>query len=172
MDYLNVKLSGLSGHPHPAHRNICTTQDVRTLRLHLKFLTRDYPHAEQLAQDQPHLSPACRLCLAPVESTEHVLVSCSATAECRQRIFPELMNMVASVQPMSHILVTPTSAELVQFLLDCTSLNLSDQIRVPAHNPGISGIFKLSRDWCYALNNERKRQLRKLQLTNCNSVNS
>ena len=39
MQYLNVRLSGLTCQPHPALRNILTTQDVKKLRLHLKFLT-------------------------------------------------------------------------------------------------------------------------------------
>ena len=39
MKYLNVQLSGLTGAPHPALRNISTTQDVKKLRHHLKFLT-------------------------------------------------------------------------------------------------------------------------------------
>ena len=35
MKYLNVQLSGLNGAPHPALRNITTTQDVKKLRHHL-----------------------------------------------------------------------------------------------------------------------------------------
>ena len=39
MTYLNVELHGLSGRPHPILKNVCTTQDARKPRLHLKFLT-------------------------------------------------------------------------------------------------------------------------------------
>ena len=162
MQYLNVKLLGLAGRPHPALHHILTTQDVRKLRVHIKFLVGDFYHFQRLALDQPHLSPACRLCFAPVESTEHVLGTCSATAECRYRILPELLNTVASVQPSSHILLTPTTAELVQFILDCTSPNLDNDIRIPAHNPRVFEIFRVSRDWCFAISKERTRQLSKL----------
>ena len=38
MTYLNVQLHGLSGRPHPALQHVYNTQDVKKLRLHLKFL--------------------------------------------------------------------------------------------------------------------------------------
>ena len=161
MNLLNTQLSGLSGRPHPALRNIRTTQDAKKLRHHLKFLTGDYITAERLALNQPNLDPACKLCQATVESTEHVLVACRATAEIRQRILPDLLNTVALVQPNSSILQNPSPTELTQFILDCTSFNLSDSARIPAHNPGISGIFEVSRDWCFAMSNERARLLRR-----------
>ena len=162
MQYLNVKLLGLAGRPHPALQHILTTQDVRKLRVHLKFLVGDYYHSQRLALDQPHLSPACKLCSAPVESTEHVLGTCSATAECRDRILPELLNTVAAVQPSSHILLRPTKGELVQFILDCTSPNLGNNLRIPTQNPRVFEVFRVSRDWCFAISKERIRQLSKL----------
>ena len=164
MNYLNVKLSGLTGASHPALHNIYTTQDVKKLRLHLKFLTGDLLTNERLSIDQPTLSPACYLCDAPVESIEHVLVVCRATSEVRSRLLPELMNAVASVQPTCQILKsTPAASILCQFILDCTSLNLPDSTRVPAHNPGISTIYRVSRDWCFAANSIRKNCLKTLR---------
>lgn len=143
MQYLNVKLLGLSGRPHPALQGIFTTQDVIKLRIHIKFLVGDYFHAQRLALDQPHLSPACKLCSAPVETSEHVLVTCSATAECRRRILPDLLN---AVQPTSHILGSPTKGQLIQFILDCTSMNLDNNLRISTHNPRMTEIFRISRD--------------------------
>ena len=162
MNYLNVQLSGLSGHPHPALLSSFTTHDVRKLRHHLKFLTGDVLTAERQALDQPHLNPACKLCPAPapVESLEHVLTSCRATSEIRDRIYPELLNVLAEVQPNSLILEEPHSPHLTQFILDCSSINLPEGYRIPAHNPGISSIFALSRDWCTAVSNERTWQLK------------
>ena len=161
MKYLNVQLSGLNGAPHPALRNITTTQDVKKLRHHLKFLTCDFLTNERLHLDQPNLSPACDLCKAPTDSIEHVLVSCMATNEVRSRLFPELVNCVAKVQPMCSILRQDHSpAILSQFILDCSSLSLPDSFRIPAHNPEITSVFKISRDWSYAISNERSRLLR------------
>ena len=72
----------------------------------------------------------------------------------------ELLNVVAKVQPNCHILVNlPPPKILTQFLLDCTSFNLPDNIRIPFHNPGISEIYRISRDWCYAVSKERFRLL-------------
>ena len=149
MQYLNVQLTGLTGRPHPVLHNILTTQDAKKLRLHLKFLTSDFLTNERKAIDNPTLSPACTLCNAPTDSIEHVMVSCLSTSEVRGRLFPELMNEVAKVQPSCSILqFHPPASVLTQFVLDCTSLNLPDSIRIPMHNPGISAIYRISRDWC------------------------
>ena len=151
MKYLNVQLCGLSGCPHPALMNITTTQDVKKLRHHIKLLTGDLLTADRRAIDQPGLDPSCPLCSAPRETIEHVLVACKGTAEPRQRIYPELVNTVAQVQPTCEILHTHNDMILTQFILDCTSPNLPDHYRVPSHNPRVSEIFKISRDWSYAI---------------------
>ena len=165
MQYLNVQLNGLSGAPHPCLLNIMTTQDVKKLRLHLKFLTGDFLTNERLNLDQPNLSPACQLCHAPVESAEHVLVVCKATQEVRSRLIPDLMNTVAQVQPTCKLLEShpPQASILAQFLLDCSSLNLPDSFRVPAHNPAISAIFNVSRNWTFSISSARSRLLKLLK---------
>ena len=163
MKYLNVQLAGLSGRPHPTLQNICTTQDAKKLRLHLKFLTCDYLTNERISIDKPNLSAACDLCQHHTDSIEHVLTSCRATAEVRRRLYPELVNTVNKVQPMSNILLQhPPDNILAQFILDCTSLNLPESLRIPAHNTGISEVYRISRDWCFAINSERCRLLSKL----------
>ena len=157
MKFLNVELSSLSGTAHRALRDIYTTRDVTKLRLHLKFLTCDYLTNERRSIDNPAMSPACPLCLCPVESIEHVLTVCSATQVVRERLLPELLNIVSMVQPSSRILI-PAAADtaiLTQFILDCSSLNLPEYYRIPAHNPGISTIFSISRDWAFSINSER-----------------
>ena len=145
--------------------NLHTTQDVKKLRIQLKFLTCDYLTNDRIALDRPGVSPLCDLCLDQGldsrDTIEHVLASCIATAEVRRRLYPELVNTVAQVQPMCSILLcNPPPSILTQFVLDCTSLNLPGSYRVPMHNPGISKICKVSRDWCYAINSERWRLLK------------
>ena len=168
MGYLNVELTGLSGRPHPILQNIFTTQDAMKLRLHTKFLTCDYMTNESLSKTRPNRSSACDLCSTPVDSVEHILVSCRATSEVRQRLYPELLNVVSEVQPLCAILQiqppTPPSV-LVQFILDCTSINLPESFRIPTHNPGISKVCKVSRDWCFAISSERSRLLRQSSST-------
>ena len=150
MIYLNIQLHGLSGRPHPALQNINTTRDAQKLRLHLKFLTCDFLTNERTAIDQPFRSPACLLCGAAIESLELVLVTCRATMDVRSRLLPELLNAVARVQPTCQILQKlPPPSILAQFVTDCSSFNLPENVRIPTHNPNISEIFLISRDWCY-----------------------
>ena len=105
MKYLNVQLSGLSGRPHPVLLDIHTTQDVKKLRVQLKFLTCDFLTNDRMAKDKPGVSHLCDLCLNSRDTIEHVLVSGIATAEVRRRLVPELLNTVAQVQPMCSILL-------------------------------------------------------------------
>ena len=161
MKYLNVQITGLSGAPHPALLNIYTSQDVRKLRHHLKLLAGDYLCNHRLALDQPNLSSACDLCEAPDDTIEHVLVVCRATHAVRERLLPDLLNVVSKVQPMCSLLTMYTTPPvLTQFIIDCSSLNLPENIRVPAHNPNIGDIFKMARDWAYGINSERTRLLK------------
>ena len=161
MKYLNVQLCGLSGALHPSMRNINTTQDAKKQRLHLKFLTSDFLTNERKSLDQPNLSPVCVLCNDPVESIEHVMMVCRATKEVRDRLLPDLLNTVLMVQPASAILLpNPSTSILTQFVLDCCSLNLPDAYRIPAHNPDISAIYKISRDWAFAINSDRSRLIK------------
>ena len=162
MTYLNVQLHGLSGKPHPILQNISNTQDVKKLRLHLKFLTSDYLTNDRIALDQKGRSAACSLCGAQ-DTIEHVLTLCSATNSVRNRLLPDLMNTVAVVQPTCELLNNySSSAVMTQFILDCTSFNLPDPFRIPNHNPRISEIFRISRDWCFGISSERTRLLKLL----------
>ena len=164
MRYLNVQLSGLSGRLHPVLHNIFTTQDAKKLRLHLKFLTCDFLCNETLSNQKPSISPACLLCKEPVDTIEHILVSCMAMSEVRSRLYPELVNTVLQVQPSCLILQhTPPPPILAQFILDCSSLNLPEQYRIPIHNPNITNIYRISRDWCFGIGSERTRKLRNLK---------
>ena len=134
--------------------------DVKKLRIHLKFLTCDFLTNERLAQDQDQHNPACLLCDCPTDSIYHVLATCRATADVRSRLLPELLNTVAKVQPFCAILDNYNDPTIMtQFILDCSSPNLPENFRIPAHNPNITDIFRVSRDWTYAVSSERTRLL-------------
>ena len=157
MRYMNVELYGLSGRAHPAVQNILTTQDCKKLRLHLKFLTCDITPYSLISNQ------ACDLCSNTCGDTiEHILVSCQKLSDVRNRLLPELLNTVCQVQPMSDILKNDVSSSLMtQF--DCASFNLPDNIRIPINTPRISEIYRVSRDWCFAIGNERTRLLGRLR---------
>ena len=161
MKFLNAQLYGLSGLLHPALQHIQDTRDCKKLRSHLKFLTCDIvPHTP--------VTPACSLCdSCSTVTVEHIVVSCKALSEVRNRIFPELINTVSQVQPMSGILSYNIPAPIMtQFILDCASFNLPDTIRIPVHNPRISEIYRVARDFCFAVSNERSRLLRQIRSRN------
>ena len=69
MQYLNVQVQGLSGTPHPALMNIYNMQEVKKLRLHIKFLSGDFLTAERQALDNG-TNPQCKLCLFPEETVD------------------------------------------------------------------------------------------------------
>ena len=160
MRYLNVDLLGLSGRAHPSLINIKNTQDVKKLRLHLKFLCGDYL-TNQNGHCYPRSINSCSLCHSSEDTYEHLLIQCRGTSEVRERILPTLYNVVSDVQPTCGLLqYNPPPTILLQFILDCTSLNLPNDIRIPAHNPRVSEIFHVSRDLCFGISSARCRLLR------------
>ena len=126
MQYLNVEVEGLSGIPHPALRNIHSTQDVLRLRQHIKCLSRDYLTAERLNRDNGS-NPQCKLCYAPLESVQHVLTQCTATIDIHSRMLPELLNVVLRVHPTCDFLRIDMQA---QHLTQWTSLNLPPNLEL------------------------------------------
>ena len=90
--FLNIDLHGLTGRPHPALLNIFCKQDVKKLRVHLKFLTCDVSNSCMLSDRNNR----CLLCFAKC-SVEHVLVSCPANKSIRESLLPSLLNRVSDV---------------------------------------------------------------------------
>ena len=142
LSYLNVEILGLSGMPHPAIRFISETRSAMKMRAHLKLLTGDFLSYERLASDR----------------------ECSATAETRQRLLPELLNLVASIQPNSSLLNHRTPHRIItQFILDPTSMNLPNAYSISVYlNPRLKDVIFLSRDWCYATTSLRRKLLKDL----------
>ena len=161
MECLNVQLAGLSRRPHPVLTSVTTTQDIPKIRLHLKFLTSDYPPYYPLARDQGTNDSYCRLCTSSCEDTKHILTECRATSDHREKLLPELLNTVASIDPNSKILdlLTMTNQVLTHFMLDCGSPNLPNSYRLSYSHPHI---HRLSRDWCFTMNNARTNLLKTL----------
>ena len=159
LKFLNVQLLGLSGRPHPSLLGITETRQVQKLRSHLQLLTGDFPSFELIGYRQ-NSDQQCRLCLNPLESIQHILTECSATSDPRNRIFPELLNLVSAIDPNNQLLQPNISkCILTQFVLDPTSFNLGDEFRISFQNPRLHELFSLSRDWCYAVTSLRRKLL-------------
>jgi hypothetical protein len=75
-------------------------------------------------------------------------------------LFPELFNILKGIQPAKGILLDQiVSKDVTKFVLDPTAINLSDRYMVPVQHPKISKLFRLARDWCYAVTCNRSKLL-------------
>ena len=173
MSFLNIQLIGLTGRHHPALFGIETTRDVQRLKPHIKMLSGDYLTYSRIALDNKGVGdPSCRICrtsqsvpLVPPDTVQHILTECRGTAEVRERLFPELLNLLLSVEP-NHAFLSSLNEfcgnNLAQFLLDCTSFNLPEHIRISHDNPRLADIYRFSRDFCYAIHSCRMTKLKLL----------
>ena len=173
LQYLNVQALGLSGRPHPVLSWIQTTRDVTLIRPHLRMLAGDYPCYSHLAHDRG-VPPHCQLCIRLAqqqpqhqpeeENMTHVITRCRATNETRQRLLPDLFNLVASYDPDHGLLSGSTPDTLTQFILDSTSLNLPAVCRISPRHPLYSHIARHCSNITYAIHKDRTRQLQSLNI--------
>ena len=165
LQYLNVQCTGLTGKPHPILSWVLTTQDVVLVRPHVKMLAGDYLCYDFLSHDRGH-DPHCRLCqallgdLAPVEDYIHLLTGCRATANSRADKIPVLLNTVAFYDSNNSILTDFSPETLCQFILDCSSLNLPTDFRIPQDHPGFCDIVRQCSVLINTIHRERQRQLK------------
>ena len=133
------------------------------------MLSVDYLCFAYLAADRG-LDPSCRLCQsyphlpAPPEDLEHLLARCKSTMETRHRYLPEALNTVAKYFPTSKILTNTNTDILTQFLLDCSSLNLANDIRIPNNHPNFTEITRQCSIMINGIHKDRTRQLKDLGL--------
>ena len=167
--YLNVAATGLSGRPHPILSGLATTQDVLRAVPHIRMLSGDYLCFATLSIERGS-DPQCRLCTpgitghAPAEDITHIVSRCRGTSDPRDRILPDLLNTVMKHNPSNGILNKPNHLTLCQFILDCTSLNLPNDVRLPSTHPGFIDVVNKCRDLCHSIHKERIRKLKALGL--------
>ena len=172
MRYLNVSVSGLNGTSHPALSNIMTANEVKQMRPHIKMLAGDY-FTYSIQAEQSGCSPHCRLCFAPFEDIEHIVASCNATANMRDKFLSEMAVLTSfTASKIDFLEITRNQSILTQFILDCTSLNLEGKHRVNVQDPAVSTIFKKSREITFKMHTERIRGLKSLKETKKNLVES
>ena len=135
------------------------------------MLAGDYPCYSYLAHDRG-IDPSCRLCsnlsvsnyLPPEENIEHLVARCRATADTRDRMIPNLFNLVSQYDPQHSLLNKCAHSTLTQFILDCTSLNLPAGYRISPKHTMFRNIARQCSDIIYAIHMDRTRQLRELNL--------
>ena len=94
-----------------------------------------------------------------------LLTECEGTKETRERV---MESFVANLNVMNNNSL-PLTQEilqdkpiLTQFILDCSSMNLPNNLRVNINDRTITDVIWAARDFCYAIHNERMRQLKEL----------
>ena len=163
LEYFNVQLLSLNCHPYPAVLNIQDTREIPKMKAHLKFLTGDIDSYHNMYIDRG-VDPSCRLCSAPCEHTQHILTECSSTAEIRERLYPELVNLVSDIQPSCGLLNRSSNHLLTQFIIDPSSMNLPNTHRISSQHPRLNELFRISRDWCFSINTCRTKLLKEKNL--------
>ena len=160
MTYLNVSLSGLNGRRHPALSDIVTTTEVQKSRIHMKMLAGDY-FTYEIKANQSGGSPHCRCCPfpSPNENISHILTVCLAYSDIRNRMIPEFEKLCNEAKTNLYFQeICNQNVALCQFILDPASFNLRN--RVHMNDPILGQLFRLSRDYCYAINSARMKILR------------
>ena len=156
MTYLNISVAGLRGRPHPALSGQLTSKDVKNSRIHLKMLVGDYM-TYSIRASQSGGSPHCRCCSSEPSKNEdllHILTICNAYTDIRNRLIPEYQNLCLETRiPINFEDISSQDSILCQFILDPSSFNL--KVRVNLNDPILDKFFKLSRDFCNAINKRR-----------------
>ena len=172
MTFMNVAVTGLTGRSHPILSGIVTVDEVKAAKPVIKCLTGDY-YTYEIKASQTGGSSHCRIC--PVidevkqetEDIVHVVAGCIATDSIRK-------NMIQNVVDAAHLTEFPLDIDailqdkkiLCQFLLDNTSINLTNNTRVNIKDPASAEIFKQSRRLIAAIHAERLRKIKNLDKNN------
>ena len=162
MKYLNVAASGLRGRHHPALSNIITTREVQLSRPHIKFLAGNYVTCK-MKSDRSGGSARCRICLSGCDETaSHILATCQGLNEVRVKVLPEMERLCTlSKNNIDFKNICENEESLAQFILDPTSLNLSQ--RLSLQDPLLNDFFKLSRSYCHMMDKRRIELLKQLE---------
>ena len=114
---------------------LTTTRNVEKAQTHMKMLSGDYLTYSRLAIERKSGNSSCILCrdISPLsqDTIVHVLTECRETAETRERIIQEFLNVLLEIKPTHVYLNRPLNLRtpdpvLTKFILDRTSFNLPD----------------------------------------------
>ena len=172
MTYLNVTTKGLNGKLHPVFSSAITTSEVKELRSVVKMISGDY-YTYSMRSSQSGGSPHCRICSstehsdelqpAPEEDISHILTECVGTKEIRETILPKIEAASRKTKcPIDFQVIKKSPKILTQYLLDCTSLNLNNNMRVNISDEAASDIYREARHFIHAVHLERARILKVL----------
>ena len=142
---------------------IVTTDEVKKIRPHMKFLSGDYLTYQKKFDQSDKGSPKCRLCeLNEGETISHIVAKCSAYKLKRSSILEEMQDLCSTSLyfNMKDIPETSNPEMFTQFVLDPTSFNLSKRVNIG--DPMAMELFRISRDMCNYTCTQRMKQLKEL----------
>ena len=135
------------------YTGIISTEGVQKSRAHVKMLCSDL-YTYKIKSEYQGGSALCKLCLEPhhnnTEHLVHILTQCSFYTDVRSRILFQ-MEIICNkaIHNLNFKSILSSDSVLTQFILDCTSLNLSTRINI---NDEICPlIFNLAPDLCYSI---------------------
>ena len=167
MRYMNIGAKGLNGRHHPVLSEAVTTSEVKALRPVVKMLLSDYQTFES-KDAQSGGGSHCRLCPAPAdqssppnENIEHVLTKCVATADIRQMKLEELVAITTVAKTEINLVkLLNCTRTLTQYILDCTSHNLENDVRISINDPTLNNIIVTARHMVNAIHCTRIKLIR------------
>ena len=112
----------------------------------------------------------CRLCPVPpdgaprpTENLEHVLTQCEGTADVRQEKLHDLLTISSMAKSgVNCAALKNDNNALTQYIIDCTSLNLENDVRVSINDPMMTEIYVTARHMVNAIHHSRTKQLKTL----------
>ena len=97
-----------------------------------------------------------------MKQVSHIIASCLGLSDERARILSEFENLCKLTKNQINFEnILKNEETLSQFILDPTSLNLSE--RLSLKDPLVKDFFKLSRDFCYKIDKTRLGLLKQLE---------
>ena len=121
------------------------------MRPHIKMLSGNYLTFE-VKSSQSGGSDQCRLCFDGAESLEHLIAQCVQLEDIRNRITTTLTNILTQAEVEIGLSEFSTN-ELSRFILDPSSMSLSRRVNI--NDPILPQLFRISRDYCYAIDKTR-----------------
>ena len=165
MTKLNVQLQSLHS-PHPMLKDITSARDVTKLKSQIKLVSGDF-WTNDIIGERSKTSTACLICKAPVEDESHVfgINGCPGLNEPKPRILADIIQAAENCSPPLNI-CHEDNKKFIQFLADPSSFFLDHDSRVDANNShDCLPIFKVCRDYVYAVATLRFRKIKELKLS-------
>ena len=124
-------------------------------------LPRD--NGEVLLWQYTRVSSSSSQSTLPIEDIEHVLTQCVGTSDTRRAKLPVLLSLAATAKSNINLeKISNNTSILTQFLLDCTSFNLSNDTRISVCDPTADDIYREARHLINAIHCERIRRIKSM----------